>query len=169
VITHRAEEIDGIFVALTRLGYAGVVWILLGVGAALVWRRPAVVGIVALAVWGSDLLALGIKAAVARPRPFLSIPDPEPLILGVVGDSFPSGHAATSFAGAATLVRFLPRSWAVLFVLAAAIAFSRVYVGVHYPTDVVGGAILGLAVALALGFLGRRWQRRLDRGPWTVR
>lgn len=153
------------FVALTRLGNAGAIWILIGLGAALVWRRPAIVGIVALAVWGADLAALGIKAAVERPRPYLSIPDPEPLILGVVGDSFPSGHAATSFAGAATLVRFLPRSWAVLFVLATAIAFSRVYVGVHYPTDVVGGAILGLAVATALPRLGAVLRRSRPAPP----
>lgn len=168
VITHRAEELDGLFVALTRLGYAGLIWILIGVGAALVWRRPAIFGIVALSVWSADLVALGIKAAVDRPRPFLSIADPEPLILGIVGASFPSGHAAMSFAGAATLMRFLPGRWPVLFVLAVAVAFSRVYVGVHYPSDVVAGAILGLLVALALGPLGRRWQRRLDRGPRTV-
>jgi undecaprenyl-diphosphatase len=78
------------------------------------------------------------------------LPEPGPLIVGVLGDSFPSGHAATSFAGAALLSRFLPGRWPVLFLLAVGIAFSRVYVGVHYPADVVGGAILGTLVAIAL-------------------
>jgi membrane-associated phospholipid phosphatase len=61
----------------------------------------------------------------------------------------PSGHAATSFAGAVVLTYLLPRAAPFLFLLAAAIAFSRVYVGVHYPSDVVAGAALGAAVALA--------------------
>jgi membrane-associated phospholipid phosphatase len=122
----------------------------IGLGAALALRRPAILPLTAVTVWAADLLALGIKAAIGRPRPFVLFPEPEPLIVGVLGDSFPSGHAATSFAGAALLARVLPGRWPVLFVLAAGIAFSRVYVGVHYPVDVVGGAILGTLVAIAL-------------------
>jgi undecaprenyl-diphosphatase len=104
----------------------------------------------AATVWVADLLSLGIKLAIGRPRPFVLFPDPSPLVVGVIGDSFPSGHSATAFAGAAILSRYLPCRWPILYLLAAAIAFSRVYVGVHYPTDVVGGAILGLLTATAL-------------------
>jgi undecaprenyl-diphosphatase len=105
---------------------------------------------------------------VARPRPFVADADPAPLLLGVVSDSFPSGHAATSFAGAAVLMRYLAGRWLVLFGLAAAVAWSRVYVGVHYPSDVAGGALLGLlaaAVVTALPRLGagRRRAPRLRR------
>jgi membrane-associated phospholipid phosphatase len=75
----------------------------------------------------------------------------------------PSGHAATSFAGAVILSYFLPRSAPYVFLLAAAIAFSRIYVGVHYPSDVVAGAALGAAVGLTgLGLL--RLLRRTSGG-----
>jgi undecaprenyl-diphosphatase len=132
-----------------------VIWILIAFGAALLWRRPAIVALVATAVWGADLISLGIKEAVGRPRPFVADAEPAPLLLGVVGDSFPSGHAATSFAGAAMLMRYLAGRWLVLFGLAAAIGFSRVYVGVHYPSDVVGGALLGLLAAAVVTALPR--------------
>ncbi len=163
-MTHRVEELDGLFVALSRLGYAGLIWVALALVAAIAWRRPAVVVTVAAAVWLADLAAFGIKEATGRPRPFVDSPDPEPLILGVVSDSFPSGHAATSFAGAVTLARFLPGRWPVLLALAVGIAFSRVYVGVHYPVDVLGGALLGLAAATALRMLVAA-PRRSPRSP----
>jgi undecaprenyl-diphosphatase len=164
VVTHRVEQLDAFFVALTRLGYGGAIWIVLGLGTALALRRPAIVPLTAVTVWGADLLSLGIKVAIGRPRPFVLFPDPEPLLVGVLGNSFPSGHAATSFAGAALLSRYLPGRWPVLYLLAVGIAFSRVYIGVHYPADVVGGAILGLLTAIALPLLAASLLR-LGRAP----
>jgi undecaprenyl-diphosphatase len=136
----------------------------IGLGTALLWRRPTIVPLVAVTVWGADLAALGIKEAIGRARPFLVHPEPAPLLVNVIGDSFPSGHAATSFAGATVLARYLPGRWPVLFLLATAIAFSRVYVGVHYPSDVLGGAVLGVLVATALPLLARV-RRRSPRVP----
>jgi undecaprenyl-diphosphatase len=153
-------------VALSVAGYAGLLWIALAVAVArcqrlAVLRFAAATGI---AVWSADLLSLAIKAAVGRPRPFEAIPEADPLLGGVVGSSFPSGHAATSFAGAVFLAFAMPRVALALFALATAVGYSRVYVGVHYPADVLAGAILGAAVGTAVG-VWLRPPRRPGAGP----
>lgn len=138
------------FVGLSAIGYFGAVWIVLAVAIALATRRNVgfPVLLTASSVWTADLLALVIKAGVERRRPSLSVPQADPL-LGAGGWSFPSGHAATAFAGAVSLSYLWRRGAPLFFLLAAAIAFSRVYVGVHYPGDVLAGAALGTAVGLA--------------------
>lgn len=132
------------------IGYFGAVWIALAVALALATRRsvPFAVLLTASSVWTADLLALAIKAGVERPRPSASVFQADPLI-GASGWSFPSGHAATAFAGAVALTYFWRRGAPLFFLLAAAIAFSRIYVGVHYPGDVLVGAPLGTFVGLA--------------------
>jgi len=139
-----------VFVGLSAIGYFGAVWIVLAVAISLATRRNVgfPVLLTASIVWSADLLALAIKAGVERRRPSLSVPQADPL-LGAGGWSFPSGHAATAFAGAVSLTYLWRRGAPLFFLLAAAIAFSRVYVGVHYPGDVLAGAALGTAVGLA--------------------
>jgi undecaprenyl-diphosphatase len=147
---------------LSVVGYSGLVWIALAPLVAYLARRNVLfaTGFTAACVWSADLIALGIKMATGRPRPFETIPQADPLLGGaIVGQSMPSGHAATSFAGAVVLTYFLPRSASFVFLLAVAIAFSRLYVGVHYPSDVVAGAALGAAVGLAGVGLLRLLQR----------
>ena len=111
----------------------------------------------------ADLLARGLKSLVDVERPAFRYAEPKALVPVPHDHSFPSGHAATSFACATTLALAFPRLAVPLYVLAAAIAYSRVYVGVHYPLDVLGGAVLGIAVAAGLAFLGRRWRRPAGR------
>jgi undecaprenyl-diphosphatase len=139
-----------VFVGLSAIGYFGAVWIVLAAAISLATRRNVgfPVLLTASSVWTADLLALAIKAGVERRRPSLSVPQADPL-LGAGGWSFPSGHAATAFAGAVSLTYLWRRGAPLFFLLAAAIAFSRVYVGVHYPGDVLAGAALGTAVGLA--------------------
>lgn len=165
VVDHRVGWLDPIFVALSVVGFAGLVWIAAAVALA-VWSRrpiPPCVGITALAVWSSDLISLGLKALTDRERPFETIPEPEPLLTGTVGASLPSGHAATSLAGAVILTLLVPRAAPALFLLAAAVAYSRVYVGAHYPLDVVAGAALGAAVSAVVA-ASLRLRRRSSGG-----
>jgi undecaprenyl-diphosphatase len=136
-------------VGLTIVGYGGFVWIALAPLVAHLVRTSLVrtTGLVIACVWASDLVAGILKAAVGRPRPFERIVEADPLIRGIIGNSFPSGHAATSAAGALVLSLVAPRAAPYFALLAGAIAFSRVYVGVHYPLDVTVGALVGFAVA----------------------
>jgi membrane-associated phospholipid phosphatase len=85
--------------------------------------------------------------------------DVDVLVGGTVGGAMPSGHAATAFAGAVVLWRLLDRWGPALFALAVAVSVSRVYVGVHYPSDVVVGAALGAAFGLAAVALVRARRR----------
>jgi undecaprenyl-diphosphatase len=152
VVEHRAGPLDWLFVGLSVLGYSGLLWIALA--PLLAWRgaRP-LLGTTALTagtVWSADLISLALKAAIDRPRPYRTIADADPLLRSDVGASFPSGHAATSFAGAVLLAYLVRRAVPALVVLALLVAFSRVYVGVHYPLDVIAGAAVGAAVALAV-------------------
>ena len=115
--------------------------------------------LVAATVWLTDLITLGIKLSVDRPRPFEVLPEADPLIVASVGTSFPSGHASMSAAGAIVLASLAPRAWPLLALLAVVIAVSRVYVGVHYPLDVLAGLALGTIVGTAVVLALRRLRR----------
>jgi undecaprenyl-diphosphatase len=151
-------------VALSHAGTFGAVWLVIGLALALLRRRPELLLLVLAADAAADLLAYVVKRLVDVERPPLRYAEPKALVKVPHDHSFPSGHAATSFACATVLAFAFPRLAAPLYLLAAAIAFSRVYVGVHYPFDVIGGAALGVAVAIALHLLARG-PRRSRRSP----
>lgn len=123
-------------------------------------RRGLLVATV-VAVAAADLAARGVQAGVGRSRPPLQTPDPAPLVRVPSTGSFPSGHAATSFAAATLLAFALPRLAVPAAVLALAVAFSRLYVGVHYPLDSVAGAALGVAIGVTVRGAARRVGLRL--------
>jgi undecaprenyl-diphosphatase len=129
----------------------GFLWLLLGLLAAVLWRRPAIFGYVLAAYAAAEVGSHVLRRLIGRDRPAVARPEP---LVDVPGDpALPSGHASTSFACAAILAWMTPLAAVPLFVLAALVAFSRVYVGAHYPLDAVAGAALGLAVATALRLL----------------
>jgi len=109
--------------------------------------------VMATAAGGVALLIVQpIANAVDRTRPFVAHPHSELLISHGRDPGFPSDHATGAFAMAMALWLYDRTIGAICFVLAAIVAFSRVYVGVHYPGDVVGGALIGIGVALVFYF-----------------
>ena len=106
-----------------------------------------------LAVLHADSVA---KPLVGRHRPFVSFSDVDVTAKPPPDLSFPSGHAASAFAAAFVMSRVFPELRVGLWVLAALVAFSRVYVRVHYPLDVLVGAVVGVAAA-AFAAGGTRW------------
>jgi undecaprenyl-diphosphatase len=98
----------------------------------------------------AEWLSYELRDWVGRRRPPLVYPEPRPLVHVPHSGSFPSGHATAAFACATVIAWRAPRLAFPAFVLAGAIAWSRVYVGVHWPLDVLGGAVLGVLIATAL-------------------
>jgi membrane-associated phospholipid phosphatase len=133
-------------VALGRAGNNALIWVILGVVLALIdssrreaWLICAALGPIAIC------LNYAIKLAVRRPRPALEgLP---PLGGAPSSLSFPSAHAFSSFAVATAMFRVDPAT-AGAFVVALALSLGRPYLGMHYPSDVLAGALLGIALGL---------------------
>jgi undecaprenyl-diphosphatase len=122
------------------------VWIALALVFALLRRDWRMLVIAAACVYAADGIASIVKDAVGEHRPDV----PHALVAIPRSPSFPSGQSATAFAGATVLSSFFPRWTPAFVVLAAAIAYSRLYVGVHFPLDVLAGAAIGVATSLLL-------------------
>jgi undecaprenyl-diphosphatase len=113
--------------------------------------KIAVLGILLLILFSDQIGANVIKEIFRRIRPCNVLPDAR-TILGCNGTySFPSNHALNNFAAAFFFYKFFPKLKWLLFVTAALIAISRVYVGLHYPSDILGGAIIGSAFGYIFG------------------
>ena len=137
--------LDPVVSFYTKLGDAGLLWIAFSL-AMLFHKSTRRAGALALCAMILGLLAtnLTIKPLVERPRPWLVWPI-APLVAEDDPNSFPSGHTCAAFAAAMAWVRTLPRRGERIFVAALAVGMglSRLYVGVHYPSDVLAGAVIG--------------------------
>ena len=157
--------LDEMMQFVSSLGNKGMVWIGIGILLLLLGvknkkrRNGGLLVLLSLAV---NFLACNVilKPLVDRTRPYYVL-DYTPLIPPVGDPSFPSGHTSASFA-AATAIYAINRKWGLAaYLLAAVMGFSRLYLGVHFPTDVLAGALVGTAAALAVV---RLWRRKEKRG-----
>ena len=144
--TLRIKPLDLFFTVFTTLGNAGLLWIAMS-GVMLCFKKWGRVGGAALCAMLICFLLQEVllKNLVARPRPFYVVEGLTALV-PETGFSFPSGHTASSFAAATVYMRGAPRRFMKILapILAVLMGFSRLYVGVHYPSDVLGGALIGI-------------------------
>ena len=144
---------DVVVPLITRLGDAGIIWIILMV-LLLIIPKTRKTGVIMMAALLVDVLLCNvfIKNLVARTRPFDVNTAVQLLVAKPRDYSFPSGHTAASFASVTALyLAGEKKLWKIALVLAVLIAFSRLYLYVHYPTDVLGGIITG-AIAGYIGY-----------------
>ncbi len=165
--------LDQLMVGVSAFGKQAAIWLAVGAILAAWGRLPwkaywQVFLSIVLAILVVDA---ALKPIVGRQRPSRANPELTALVLTepLTTASFPSGHAATAFAGAYALAGFLPRARQAFWLLALLIAASRVYLGLHYPLDVVAGALVGAGCA-ALSVGGTVWYSRdpavrVSRGP----
>lgn len=161
VLVH--EMFTPFFTFLTRVGDVGSIWIILSV-ILLIPKKTRQLGIMALIALGGSFIIDNIilKNLIARTRPYDVVSRVQLLIERQSDFSFPSGHTGSSFAAAIVLYKELPKKYGVsALVLAALIGLSRIYLGVHYPSDVMCGAlfgtIIGVCVCDAFHILERKW------------
>lgn len=144
----RSPILSAVMVFFSTIGNVGIIWIALGLSL-LIPKRTRRGGFdllicLAAAYIVNDLI---IKEIVARVRPYDAIEGLTILVKPLSSFSFPSGHANSSFAAAMALTLAFGKKGAWAYIPAALIAFSRCYVGVHYPSDVLAGILVGTLVA----------------------
>lgn len=156
---------DAIMVFITHLGDGGWLWIAIGV-LLLLFKKTRLAGFSVLISLAINALFTNItlKDLIARPRPFHVSDQILPLIPLPSSFSFPSGHTSGSLTAAFALYKTTPKKYGVpAVILAALIGLSRIYVGVHYPTDVLGGLAVAIVSSIWGGFLVKYIAEKLKR------
>lgn len=159
--TIHTPFLDKTLAIITSLGNAGIIWIVLAV-VLLILPKTRKTGIIVAAALLMNLILcnLILKNLVARVRPYDVNTAIAILIKKPLDFSFPSGHTAASFAAMTALfLAKMKKAWIAALVLAVLIAFSRLYFYVYYPTDVLGGAVVGILS----GIIGYTIVEKIDK------
>ncbi|MBR1422551.1 MAG: phosphatase PAP2 family protein [Ruminococcus sp.] len=145
----RNDLLTPIVKGITYLGEAGWFWILLCV-VFMAWKKYRPIGLTCSASLAiSFVINFILKLIVARTRPYEAIEGLTRLVGKQSDYSFPSGHTSASMAVSVVMLALLPRKYGVpAFVIGVLVSLSRLYVGVHYPTDVLCAAVIAVCVAI---------------------
>ena len=147
----------------STIGRGALLFLAIALVLAVVRRRPAIAIATLVAVLVSQLAYNAMKHTIDRPRPSVTYADVHPLIAVPNSPAMPSGHAWEAFAAATVIAAAAPRLRVPVFGLAALIGVSRVYLGVHYPSDVLVGAAGGVLTGLVTVDIWRRLGARRVR------
>ncbi len=158
---HRNHSLQGTMVTFTNSDFPVSLSIPAG-ELILAWKhkdkKALEYGLQTIAGYGiNTVLTFGLKYAVNRPRPYVTYPDLQPY-KKFNDQSFPSGHTSIAFCSAASISLCYPRWYVIVpsYTWASLVAYSRMYLGVHYPSDVLAGAIVGTGSAW-LSLKGNQW------------
>lgn len=162
----RNPILNPIMIFITHLGDAGIFWIALSL-ILCIFKKTRKAGIFGLAALIFSVLFNNVflKNVVGRIRPYEIIAGLECLVKHATDPSFPSGHTGASMAAATVYFKELPKKYSVpALILAILISLSRLYIGIHYPTDVIAGAITGISLGIIVCVLGNliieKWKKK---------
>ena len=158
----RFDFLTPILKFLTMLGDHGMLWI--GIALLLILiKRTRPIGATAGASLAINALLVNVflKNIVARTRPYEVIHGLTSLVGEQSDFSFPSGHTSSAFSVAVVMFMLMPKKYGVpALIVATLIAYSRLYVGVHYPSDIIGGLIIGILVAVICVAIYKKIEKR---------
>lgn len=161
--TVRCALLNPLMTGYTQMGNFGLLWIALCV-LMLFFPKTRKAGLAGAAALVCSLFCTNIilKHLVNRPRPWLVVEGLVPLVVEGDPNSFPSGHTSAAFAAAMAWSKTLPEKWMgrTAMALAALMGLSRLYVGVHFPSDVLCGMLVGLFCGWAGVHLYQLWKKR---------
>ncbi|MEA3489869.1 MAG: phosphatase PAP2 family protein [Candidatus Omnitrophota bacterium] len=147
--------LDVLMPCVTELGNSKILFLIAVIFLFIRKKRIRISGILLMAgLLFSYYTVHALKDLVERPRPFMVLEGVTALI-SVDGPSFPSGHATVAFFTALIMTKCF-RRWYIFYSAAAAVAVSRIYLGVHYPLDVVAGAVLGTVIGYILVHVSKK-------------
>ena len=161
----RTAVLDSFFLAVTKIaGSYGQLWVIVA-AILLVFKKTRKAGVAVLLAYAAVFLIgqYGLKNLVSRPRPCQIDMDFALLVDRPSSSSFPSTHSAWAFGAATAVFMQHKKSGIAAFIAAALIAFSRMYLFLHFPTDVLAGIMLGIALGALANWITRRIWKTVDQ------